>query len=123
MKKLFFFFLFNSLIVLAQNKSELFFLKQTIDLGTISAEETSVVNVNFVFLNKGSDPLVVQKVKASCGCTIPSWTKTPIKSNKSGIISVSFKHEGKKGHFLKTLFVESNAKNNLVLLKLKGIIK
>ncbi|WP_289771825.1 DUF1573 domain-containing protein [Bacteroides acidifaciens] len=123
MKKLFLFFLFSSLTVLAQNQSELCFLKQTIDLGIITAEETSVVNVNFIFSNKGSEPLVVQKVKASCGCTVPRWTKTPIKPGKSGIISVSFKHEGKKGHFLKTLFVESNAKNNLVLLKLKGIVK
>lgn len=41
-----------SLTVLAQNKSELSFLKQTIDLGTIVAKETSKVDVDFVFSNK-----------------------------------------------------------------------
>lgn len=123
MRKLGLLFCFFCLTVSAQNKSELSFLKQTIDLGTIVAKESSKVDVNFVFSNKGDEPLVIHKVKASCGCTIPRWTKTPIEAGKSGIISVSFEHKGKKGHFLKTLFVESNAKNNLVLLKLKGVVK
>ncbi|MCE8922732.1 DUF1573 domain-containing protein [Bacteroides ovatus] len=112
-----------SLTVLAQNKSELSFLKQTIDLGTIVAKETSKVDVDFVFSNKGNVPLVIHKVKASCGCTVPRWTKVPVRPGKDGVITVSFEHKGKKGTFLKTLFVESNAKNDLVLLKLKGVVK
>ena len=112
-----------SLTVLAQNKSELSFLKQTIDLGTIVAKETSKVDVDFVFSNKGNVPLVIHKVKASCGCTVPRWTKVPVSPVKDGVITVSFEHKGKKGTFLKTLFVESNAKNDLVLLKLKGVVK
>ena len=123
MKKLGLLLLFCSLTVLAQNKSELSFLKQTIDLGTIVAEKTSKVYVNFEFSNKGHVPIVIHKVKASCGCTVPRWTKTPIEPGKSGVITVSFEHQGKKGTFLKTLFVESSAKNNLVLLKLKGVVK
>ena len=123
MKKLGLLLLFCSLTVLAQNKSELSFLKQTIDLGTIVAEKTSKVDVNFVFSNKGNVPIVIHKVKASCGCTVPRWTKTTIEPGKSGVITVSFEHQGKKGTFLKTLFVESSAKNNLVLLKLKGVVK
>ena len=123
MKKLGLLLLFCSLTVLAQNKSELSFLKQTIDLGTIVAEKTSKVDVNFVFSYKGNVPIVIHKVKASCGCTVPRWTKTPIEPGKSGVITVSFEHQGKKGTFLKTLFVESSAKNNLVLLKLKGVVK
>lgn len=96
MKKLGLLLLFCSLTVLAQNKSELSFLKQTIDLGTIVAEKTSKVDVNFVFSNKGNVPIVIHKVKASCGCTVPRWTKTPIEPGKSGVITVSFEHQGKK---------------------------
>ncbi|HCY24836.1 MAG TPA: hypothetical protein DHU80_01260, partial [Cryomorphaceae bacterium] len=32
----------------------------------------------FKFKNEGNEPLVLNSVRASCGCTTPKWTREPI---------------------------------------------
>jgi hypothetical protein len=32
----------------------------------------------FKFKNEGTEPLVLNSVRASCGCTTPKWTREPI---------------------------------------------
>ncbi|MDR1340569.1 MAG: DUF1573 domain-containing protein [Prevotellaceae bacterium] len=41
------------------------------DFDEINLNQDSVVQTTFIFMNKGSSPLVIYKVTASCGCTIP----------------------------------------------------
>ena len=106
----------------SQGEAEITFEKTTHNFGSFPESSPKVTCV-FKFKNSGDGPLVIHQAIASCGCTVPRWTKTPIEPGKSGVITVSFEHQGKKGTFLKTLFVESSAKNNLVLLKLKGVVK
>ncbi|WP_277132804.1 DUF1573 domain-containing protein [Bacteroides congonensis] len=119
-----FFLLLCLTIVYAQEKAELVFQKETIELGKIHTEkEHDEIITNFVFYNKGNKPLVIYKVTAACGCTIPSWPKTPIKVGEKSTIKVVFKTKGQKGVFSKKLFVESNSQSPIKLLKIKGEIK
>ena len=41
-------------------------------------EETGRQTFDFIATNTGTDPLVIQNVVASCGCTTPEWTRQPI---------------------------------------------
>ena len=79
--------------------------------------------VNFIFSNKGKTPLVIYDVKASCGCTVPTWPKAPIKPDGKSLIKVDFETKKQKGVFTKTIFVESNANEDVILLKLKGKVE
>lgn len=122
MKKHFIFLLLTySLTIIGQEKANLSFSKKTIDLGSISHKKNPII-VNYIFTNEGQKPLVIYKVKASCGCTIPTWPKAPIKPGEKSLIKVEFYTERQKGVFMKTLFVESNSKEDVMLIKLKGIL-
>lgn len=77
----------------------------------------------FVFWNDGDEPLILQNVKASCGCTTPTWTQKPVMPGQSGSIKVRY-NTNNVGGFSKTVTVTSNAVNNdRVVLKIKGTVK
>ena len=74
----------------------------------------------FRFTNTGNEPLILQKPKSSCGCTVPSWPKEPILPGESDVINVTYRTT-KVGAINKTITVTSNAKvNSTVVLRIKG---
>lgn len=74
----------------------------------------------FRFTNTGDAPLLIQKPKSSCGCTVPSWPNEPILPGKSDVIKVTYR-TNRAGNFNKTITVTSNAiKNSTVVLRIKG---
>lgn len=80
-------------------------------------------NCEFTFTNNGNEPLILSNVKASCGCTTPSWTKEPIMPGQTGTIKVSYNTRN-IGSFNKTITVTSNAINTpRVVLKIKGKVE
>lgn len=80
-------------------------------------------NCEFVFTNEGNEPLILSNVKASCGCTTPSWTKEPIMPGKNGSIKVRY-NTNNIGSFNKTITVTSNAVNSpRIVLKIKGKVE
>ena len=74
----------------------------------------------FTFWNDGNEPLILQNVKASCGCTTPSYTQKPVMPGQSGTIKVHY-NTNNIGAFSKTVTVTSNAVDNpRVQLRIKG---
>ncbi len=62
----------------------------------------------FKFTNIGHNDLLIQDARASCGCTIPEWTKTPIKAGDKGELKVIFNSAGKSGDQNKTVTLTTN---------------
>lgn len=89
--------------------------------GTIKQGET--VTYEFSYVNTGKEPLIITNAQASCGCTVPSWTKEPIKKGEKGSIKVSFNSAGKMGMQDKTVTITSNAKSGTKVLHMKGNIE
>jgi hypothetical protein len=83
-------------------------------------EEAGRQTYNFEVRNTGNAPLVIQNVAASCGCTTPDWTKTPIPANGKGVITAIYDPANRPGIFNKTLTVYSNSKPEVVVLVIKG---
>lgn len=76
----------------------------------------------FVFWNDGDEPLILQTVKASCGCTTPKYTQKPVMPGEKGVIGVHY-NTNNVGGFSKTVNVTSNAvNNNRVVLRIKGTV-
>lgn len=69
-------------------------------------EDDGKVTCNFRFVNKGKEPISVRSVKASCGCTTPSYTKQPIEPGDTGCIMATFNPAGRPGRFTKTLSID-----------------
>lgn len=75
----------------------------------------------FKFTNTGDQPLVIHQAFASCGCTVPTYTKESIAPGKSGELKVVYNGKGKfPGRFKKTVTIRSNASNALVRVYVEG---
>ena len=68
-----------------------------------------VVEHTFTFKNTGTQPLIIERVDVTCGCTTPSWTKEPIMPGKTGTVVAKFNSAGKLGQQKKPVTIHSNA--------------
>lgn len=98
------------------------FEKEVIDYGTV--EFGSDGNREFKFKNTGKEPLIIYSATGSCGCTVPTAPKEPIKPGETGVIKVHYDTK-RPGSFEKSITVASNAKNAQpsITLKVKGTVK
>ena len=77
----------------------------------------------FGFENKGEGPLIIEEVKASCGCTTPTLTKTTYLPGEKGTLEIAFAPKG-NGRQTKTLTVRCNdPKRPVTILKISSTIK
>jgi len=75
----------------------------------------------FVLVNDGKEPLLIQSARASCGCTNLKYSQEPILKRKSTVISVTY-NAAALGPFTKTITVTTNADPNPVVLQIKGTV-
>ncbi len=102
------------------NAAEISFDSEVIDYGTI--EHNADGNRQFKFKNTGKEPLIIANCQGSCGCTVPTWPKEPIKPGATAVIDVKYATD-RVGSFEKTITVTSNAKSASKLLRIKGVVK
>ncbi len=104
----------------AQKQAEIKFDKLEHNFGTFSVKKP-LQECTFTFTNVGDEPLVINQAVASCGCTVPSYTKTPVAPGQTGTIKVTYNGEGKPvGHFKKTITVRTNGKSEMTRLYIQG---
>ncbi len=77
------------------------------DLGDIKQGE-KVTHI-FKFRNSGNQPLIIENVLTTCGCTVPEWPKEPLAPGAEGLLKVVFDSTGKIGRQNKTITMRSNA--------------
>lgn len=113
-----------SLVAYAQQEQpEIKFDKTVHNFGTFS-EKTPVQTAVFAFTNIGKAPLIINQAIASCGCTIPSYTKEPIMPGEKGTVKVTYNGKGKfPGHFKKSISIRTNGKVEMVRLYIEGDMK
>lgn len=103
------------------NGAKIRFEKMEHQYGTIQKGGNG--DCQFTFWNDGNEPLILQTVKASCGCTTPKYTQKPVMPGESGVIDVHY-NTNNVGGFSKTVTVTSNAVDNpRVVLRIKGNVK
>ena len=95
------------------------FEKTEHDFGKIN-EGDGRVSVVFEFKNEGMAPLILSNVRASCGCTTPTWTKEPVEPGQTGSITVTYNPNGRPGRFQKTVTITSNATEPTKKVYIKG---
>ncbi len=107
-------------IMVASAQAEIKFDKTTHNFGKFS-ESSPVVTCTFTFTNTGDKPLIINQAVASCGCTVPEYTKDPIQPGDKGTIKVTYNGTGKfPGHFKKSITVRTNGKVEMTRLYIEG---
>jgi len=105
---------------MAQKPAEIKFDKLTHNFGKFNSSSPKVSCV-FTFENVGEEPLVINQAVASCGCTVPQYTKEPVKPGEKGEIKVTYNGTGKfPGHFKKTITVRTNGVVEMTRLYIEG---
>ncbi len=115
-----FMLIFAATTIMAQSAAEIKFDKLTHNFGTFS-ESTPVQKCTFTFTNTGNAPLVINQAVASCGCTVPEYTKSPVAPGQTGKITITYNGKGKfPGHFKKSITIRTNAATSMVRLYVEG---
>ena len=94
--------------------------KEVHDYGTL--EQGGNGECTFTVTNTGTEPLIIQMCKGSCGCTVPSCPQEPIAPGASATIKVKY-DTNRVGPINKTVTITSNASNEpSKMIRIKGNI-
>ena len=106
-------------IIINPNAPEITFEKELIDMGTYKQHDDESSRCEFVFTNTGKEPLIIEKAKGSCGCTVPEWPKGPIAPGETAVMKINY-DEKRVGPYTKSITITSNAKTSPKIVKVKG---
>lgn len=93
------------------------FKSEIVDYGTI--KQNSDGKRVFVFKNTGDSPIIISKVKGSCGCTVPTKPDQPILPGETAEIGVKYA-TNRIGKFNKSITITSNASEATKVIRIKG---
>ncbi len=105
----------------ANAASQAKWLETSHDFGAFD-EDMGRVSTDFRLVNTGNEPLIIYAARASCGCTIPSYTKEPIAPGDTATIKVVYDPAGRPGKFDKKVKVETNSDPRQTILVIKGVV-
>ncbi len=113
---------FNSPVQVDQGQAaEIKFDKTVHDFGKVK-KGAKDLKCTFTYTNTGNDLLFISRVKKSCGCTVPVYSKEPLQPGQSATIEVGYTTTDVTGVFNKKITVFTNAITNAVVLTIKGEI-
>lgn len=101
-------------------KPEFKFVSETLNYGKIALGSDG--KRVFEFTNVGKSPLIITKIQASCGCTVPKKPEQPIMPGEKGRIEVSYDTK-RPGGFSKAITIYSNAKTPRKMVKIRGYVE
>jgi hypothetical protein len=73
----------------------------------------------FEFTNTGTEPVTIQSVSASCGCTTPGWTREPVAPGQKGEVKATY-NPSSLMPFDKTLTVHTSGVPAQIVLHIQG---
>jgi hypothetical protein len=90
------------------------------DFGKITQGEK--VSFSFIFKNTGGSDIVISSAQGSCGCTVPTYPKEPVKVGQESKIDVVFDSDGKSGLVEKTITLVTNCNPSTKILTINSTI-
>lgn len=119
------YFILSSLIAvssaLCNAAPQVKWLETTHDFGAFD-EDMGNVTADFRLVNTGDEPLVIYAARASCGCTIPSYTKEPVEPGDTAVVKVVYNPTGRPGKFDKKVKIETNTRPSQSIIDIKGVV-
>lgn len=101
-----------------ENMPVITFTSEVHNFGKVVQGET--VKHSFTFKNTGKSDLIISSAQGSCGCTVPTWPKKPIKPGEKASIDVEFDTNGKQGKQNKTVTLVANTLPNTTVIAVRG---
>jgi len=94
--------------------------ESVLELGDITS--TELVNTTYTLENTGTEPIQLDSIISSCGCTVPSLEKDFIPAGESLEIGLEFNPEGKSGYQEKRVVIYSSSFTEPKILTLRSFV-
>ncbi|GHT19807.1 hypothetical protein AGMMS4957_04910 [Bacteroidia bacterium] len=92
------------------------------DFGTVQ-ESAGTVKTTFYVINNTDEPVMILNVRTTCGCTVPTWTKTPIEPGKKGAIDVVFTTADRAGQQFSKDITIITSNNQTLKVSISGTVE
>ena len=99
---------------------QLVFEKTSCNLGKIKYG-SGPVTCYFNYKNTGKNAVAIVNVVTSCGCTVPEFSKAPVRPGESGKIKITYSNDEGPYPFEKNISVYLTSQKAPVMLHLNGI--
>ncbi len=100
--------------------AQLVFENTSINLGKIKYG-SGPVSCYFNYRNNGRNAVAIANVVTSCGCTIPEFSKAPVRPGESGRIKITYSNDEGPYPFEKNISVYLSGQKTPVMLHLHGV--
>ena len=97
--------------------------KSRYDFGKVNKNKTPLIPIEFMVENIGKEPLVILKADVSCGCLSTKFSTEPILPGEKSLLMVYIDTKSQEGNFNKSVFIKSNAENDVELIRIVGEVK
>jgi len=108
-------------INLSQDENTVIVENPVHDFGKIY-ESGGDVSVIYRVVNNSAETILIQEARPSCGCTVASFTKTPIESGKSGQVKATFSPKNHPGPFNKSVTITTTGTPKQIVVSFKGTV-
>lgn len=127
--KMIFFLMFGLLLLPAceqkqvSNSSNILVIDEThYNAGTIHKNKHQLFQHEFTLLNQGRRPIKIKKIDVSCSCVKTKLSSNTINPSQESALLVSMDLSNIHGMFSKTIYVNSDAQNDVQLIRISGRI-
>jgi hypothetical protein len=90
---------------------------ETYDFGKVKQNVPPTATITVT--NIGTEPLIIDEARPSCGCTVSDYTKSPIAPGKTGTITATY-NAAAVGPINKTLTVKFAGADDVKFVRLTG---
>ncbi len=104
-----------------QNTSALIFEEKEWDFGRIE-EAAGPVSHTFTFKNSSAQPVVIERVVTSCGCTTPQYSRQPVRPDSESTITITYDPDGRPGRFSREVTIITGGGKNRNTITIKGVV-
>ena len=100
----------------AQQLQKIRFDQKNYKFGSVKEEDGPITH-EFQFTNTSSDTILISRVKASCGCTTPAWSKDAVLPGEKGFVQARYNPRNRPGPFKKSLTVNTNVGTQVLYIE------
>ena len=94
-------------------------LERQHDFG-VFMEQDGKVHCMMRVVNTGTEPLVIVKAQAGCGCTGIQFPQEPIQPGDTATVGITYNPSGRPGQFTKQVLVTTNTMPQRTILEISG---
>ncbi len=105
--------------LLATAQPQVTWLERQYDLGVFK-EQDGKVTCQMRLVNTGTEPLIIVRAQAGCGCTAITYPEDPIQPGDTAAVGLTYNPSGRPGQFTKQAIIFTNTVPNRTTVEIVG---